>query len=82
MSCPNLHCAFDRGLIAVDDNYKILVFTAIKDDIEHLYSFSLLENRQLTLPHNEYYFPSLGNLAWHSKEVLKMGKAHYGIPYL
>jgi putative restriction endonuclease len=69
--CPNMHRAFDRGLIAVDDNYQILVSKAIKDDMEHPYSFSLLENRQLILPHNEQYFPSLENLAWHRKEVFK-----------
>lgn len=69
--CPNMHRAFDRGLIAVDHNYQILVSKAIKDNLDHPYSFSLLENRQLILPHNEQYFPALENLAWHRKEVFK-----------
>ena len=69
--CPNMHRAFDRGLIAIDDNYQILVSKAIKDDQEHPYSFSLLENKQLILPHNEQYYPALENLAWHRKKVFK-----------
>lgn len=69
--CPNMHRAFDRGLIAIDDNYQILVSKAIKDDQEHPYSFSLLENKQLILPHNEQYYPALENLAWHRNEVFK-----------
>lgn len=69
--CPNMHRAFDRGLITVDDNYQILVSKAIKDNLDHPYSFSQLEKRKLILPHNEQYFPSLENLAWHRKEVFK-----------
>lgn len=69
--CPNMHRAFDRGLIAIDDNYQILVSKAIKDDQDHPYSFSLLENKQLILPQNTQYYPALENLAWHRKKVFK-----------
>lgn len=69
--CPNMHRAFDRGLIAVNDDYQILVSKAIKDDVNHPYSLTLLEKRQLILPKSEQYYPSLENLAWHRKEIFK-----------
>lgn len=28
--CPNLHHAFDRGLIAIDDEYRVLVQPFLK----------------------------------------------------
>ncbi|NGM71683.1 HNH endonuclease [Sphingobacterium sp. SGL-16] len=69
--CPNVHRAFDRGLIAVNDNYQILVSKAIKDNLDHPYSFSQLEKRQLILPQHDQHYPSLENLAWHRREVFK-----------
>lgn len=69
--CPNMHRAFDRGLIAVDDDYQILVSKAIKDDAAHPYSFSSLHGKELSLPIKPQYYPSLDNLAWHRREVFK-----------
>lgn len=69
--CPNMHRAFDRGLISVDENYQILVSNAIKDDSNHPYSFRQHENSQLILPQYIQYYPSLENLAWHRREVFK-----------
>ena len=36
--CPNMHRAFDRGLIAVDDNYRVYIFSSVRDNFQHSYS--------------------------------------------
>lgn len=69
--CPNMHRAFDRGFITINENYQILISREIIDDFTHPYSFRQLENRQLILPKDKQYYPSLENLKWHSKEVFK-----------
>lgn len=39
--CPNLHRAFDRGLIAIDDNFKVLVSQSFRED-ETNYSVDII----------------------------------------
>lgn len=69
--CPNMHRAFDRGLITIDTDYRIRVSSAIKDDLSHPYSLSSLKNKRINLPISKQYYPSLDNLEWHCKEVFK-----------
>ena len=69
--CPNLHRAFDRGLVSVDDDYRILVSSHIDEDIMHPYSLRKLEGRSIILPEQTHYCPSQENLEWHRREVFK-----------
>lgn len=69
--CPNLHRAFDRGLVSVDDDYRILVSSHIDDDIAHPYSLRKLEGKSIILPEQKHYCPSQENLGWHRREVFK-----------
>lgn len=69
--CPNLHRAFDRGLVGVDDNYKIIVSAHIHDDVSHPYSLTKLIGRPIILPQQAQYYPSQENLEWHRREVFK-----------
>lgn len=62
--CPNLHRAFDRGIISIDNNYKVLVSNRLKEKCS-AYSIKEFTNKQILLPENPYYYPSLKNLANH-----------------
>jgi putative restriction endonuclease len=61
--CPNLHRAFDRCLISLDMDYRVLVkpFT----EQENLYSIKQFEGKQMLFPNNINYFPAQANLFSH-----------------
>lgn len=61
--CPNLHRAFDRGLISLDTAYRVLV-KPFKEQ-ENFYSIKQFEGRQILLPNSKHYFPAQENLAVH-----------------
>jgi putative restriction endonuclease len=61
--CPNLHRAFDRGLIAIDDDYKVLVKPF--HEKPNSYSIKQFEGKQLLLPEQRDYYPLLDNLRKH-----------------
>lgn len=62
--CPNLHRAFDRGLISIDDNYKVIVS---KKFIESKSSYLLrqFEGKMILLPTEKKFHPSIENLSQH-----------------
>jgi putative restriction endonuclease len=62
--CPNLHRAFDRGMISIDDNYKVLISNRLKENSSN-YSIKEFSNKQILLPENPKYYPSLESLASH-----------------
>ncbi len=68
--CPNLHRAFDRGLISIDEDYKVLVSPYF---IENETSFSIraFEAKPISLPTQRIYFPLQDNLKWHRTKVFK-----------
>lgn len=68
--CPNLHRAFDRGLIAIDENYRVIVSTSFRED-ESNYSISTYEGKQIKLPKQLNYRPGEENLGWHRKEIFR-----------
>lgn len=65
---PNLHRAFDRGLITIKDDYTVRVSPTIKDN-ESVYSITQFNGKQIKLPSNIKHYPSLESLIWHNKEV-------------
>jgi putative restriction endonuclease len=68
--CPNLHRAFDRGLISIDDNYQVKV-SGVFNEEESCYSIRLFEGRRILLPSDNRFYPSRENLDWHLKNVFK-----------
>jgi len=64
--CPNLHRAFDRGLISVDDNYKVLIKSTWQEE-QSQYSIKQFEGKQILLPLNQSQVPSLENFQFHRK---------------
>jgi len=63
--CPNLHRAFDRGLITIDTNYNVIISKLF---IEHDHPFSIRQfaGKKILLPQQEKYWPNLDNLEWHN----------------
>lgn len=62
--CPNLHRAFDRGLIAISDDYEVLVKTNFVES-NSAFSIHQFKNRKILLPSSKNYYPSLENLRHH-----------------
>jgi|21_taG_2_1085346.scaffolds.fasta_scaffold00051_51 putative restriction endonuclease len=65
---PNLHRAFDRGLITINKEYIIrLSPTVIENDSS--YSITQFEGNKILLPDKVVWYPSPESLGWHNKEV-------------
>ncbi|MGA0559258.1 HNH endonuclease [Larkinella sp. VNQ87] len=69
--CPNLHRAFDRGMIGVDENFKVIVSERFTESIDSLYSIKQLAGRPILLPTEPRYRPLINNFAWHRKHTFK-----------
>ena len=68
--CPNLHRAFDRGLISIDDNYRLLISSAFNESSSN-YNINQYKFKEILLPKEPKDYPSLENLDWHRKNVFK-----------
>lgn len=62
--CPNLHRAFDRGLISIDENYRVLV-NSNWSELKSSYSIRQFEGKQIQLPNRIDQYPSLQNFQLH-----------------
>lgn len=64
--CRNLHRAFDGGLISINHHYEIVVKSE-KDfkETNSPYNFRQLVGKQILLPKEEQFNPSLEQLSWH-----------------
>lgn len=69
--CPNMHRAFDRGLLSIDGNYRILVSEHLTEDKNHPYALNALKGKQIILPQQQNHYPAQEALAWHRSEVFK-----------
>jgi putative restriction endonuclease len=65
---PNMHRAFDRGFLTINDRYQVRISPAI-NKIESSKKLLSYEGQIIQLPENEKYYPSLEALEWHRKEV-------------
>jgi len=66
--CPNLHRAFDRGLISISDNYAVLINKNFIEDKNSMFNLSQFEGKQIVLPYSVELFPELKNIAIHRKK--------------
>ena len=65
---PNLHRAYDRGLITINEDYIVRISPVVKEN-ETPFSISQFSGRRIILPENVKEYPSPENLMWHKKEV-------------
>lgn len=63
--CPNLHRAFDRGLISISDNYKVIMSSSFSEITKTNYSLKQFEGKEILLPSKNNYLPSLESLKYH-----------------
>jgi putative restriction endonuclease len=68
---PNIHRAFDRGMLGVDDEYRILVSKQIIENNEGSNSLKKLEGQMIILPEKELHYPGQEYLLWHRKNCFK-----------
>jgi len=69
--CPNMHRAFDRGLLSIGAYLEILVSPHMLENAEHSYSLAKLKSKKVLLPHNRTYWPKPENLEWHREYAFK-----------
>jgi putative restriction endonuclease len=65
---PNLHRAFDRGLITINKDYVVRVSPTVKEK-NSVYSISQFEGYRISLPEEVKWYPSIESITWHNKEV-------------
>ncbi|OAQ38861.1 hypothetical protein A5893_12525 [Pedobacter psychrophilus] len=68
---PNIHRAFDRGMLSIDEEYKILVSKQIIQDNTGSNSLKKLEGQMIILPLNELHYPSQEYLVWHRNNCFR-----------
>ena len=68
--CPNLHRAFDRGLIAFNDHYEVVVSPTFVEQPSN-YSIRQFEGKRIFLPKDMKYNPDLKNFQWHWENRFK-----------
>lgn len=68
---PNLHRAYDRGLITITEEYIVRISPTITE-VDSPFSLKQFEGKQISLPQQIHHFPSPQNLAWHRKETFRM----------
>jgi putative restriction endonuclease len=66
--CPNLHRAFDRGLISISDYYTILVNKNFVENQKSAFNLTQFAGKQIFLPYTEELYPDLKNIAIHRKK--------------
>ena len=68
--CPNLHRAFDRGLIAIDNDFKLMISQKFSEGGVD-YSIAQYAYKKLMLPLDTKYYPAVNNLEWHRLHIFK-----------
>lgn len=67
---PNLHRAFDRGLVGINTNYEVIIsdkFSENKSD----YSIKKLQGKKIILPQDKNCYPAKENFEWHLENVFR-----------
>nr|NQU88958.1 HNH endonuclease [Bacteroidota bacterium] len=63
--CPNLHRAFDRGLISINKIYQVIVNKNFSEPYRSSHNIKQFEKVEILLPENEKQYPSLNSLTYH-----------------
>jgi putative restriction endonuclease len=69
---PNLHRAYDRGLITITEDYRVKISPAVREN-HSPFSLKQFEGKQILLPENKKQYPSIENLKWHHRECFVAG---------
>ncbi len=66
---PSIHRAFDRMLITINSNYIIRVSPTVIES-ESPFSLKQFNGKQIILPEQTEYHPSIESLAWHNSRFI------------
>jgi putative restriction endonuclease len=66
--CPNLHRAFDRGLISISDDYTILINRNFVENQKSVFNLAQFAGKPIFLPYAEELYPDLGNITVHRRK--------------
>jgi len=64
---PNLHRAFDRGLLTINDDFIVRISPTVRES-ESVYSIKQFDGKQIQLPIESKHYPSSLNFKWHRNE--------------
>ncbi len=67
--CPNLHRAFDRGLISISDNYTVILNNNFNEPNRSSYNLKQFEGLKIILPENPSFYPSKYSIEHHRKRI-------------
>ena len=65
---PNLHRAFDRGLISISNNYKVILNKTFVENLDSAYNLTQFKGTRISLPKDPNHHPSLANFSQHRKK--------------
>ena len=66
--CPNLHRAFDRELIAINNDFIVIVNKNFSEFFQSSYNIKQFEGKRICLPSKDLHFPSFESLDYHRKK--------------
>jgi len=69
--CKLHHWVFDRGLISLNERYKIKVSRSIDEEGPVEWRLSNLHDKDILLPRHEMLYPAQEALAWHRDKVFR-----------
>jgi putative restriction endonuclease len=64
---PNLHRAFDRGLLTINEDYIVRISPSVMES-NSPYGITQFAGKRIDLPQDVKLYPSTQNLSWHRKE--------------
>ena len=68
--CPTLHRAFDRHLISIDEDYRLIISKAFIERSDSPYSIKQFEGKVILLPANRNHYPSQEKLQKHRERLI------------
>ncbi|MEO1384546.1 MAG: HNH endonuclease, partial [Bacteroidota bacterium] len=66
---PTLHRVFDRGLISINKDYRVILGNNFKEVKSPFFSLQALEGREILLPTRKELYPSQDSLEWHRTHI-------------
>jgi putative restriction endonuclease len=61
--CPNLHRAFDNGLLLITDDYRVRISSGLEEN-DSPYQLQQFHEKKILLPENRAYWPDPDRLKW------------------
>ena len=68
--CPTLHRAFDRHLIAIDDDYRVVISKSFIERSDSPYSIRQFDGCHVHLPANHRFYPGQSNCRKHRRMLI------------